>query len=201
MIKFIDIDNSEPYKIFNKFYQNALELGQKNIEAVCISSFNSNQNEVSSRFVNLKYIKGCSWYFFTNYQSPKAKDFLSHKQVALSIFWNVPNVQIRIKGQIYLADKLESDSHFISRDLSKNALAISSDQSRPINSYDDVSSKYNHTIKNIIDEDNIKRPEWWGGFFIKPVYFEFWEGKDNRLNKREEYVLNENNWISSFLEP
>ena len=63
MVKFIDIDSSDPYKEFLNFYELALKSGQDNIEAISVSSYSKEHDEVRSRFVNLKYIKNDQWVF------------------------------------------------------------------------------------------------------------------------------------------
>ena len=78
MVKFIDIDSSDPYKEFLNFYELALKSGQDNIEAISVSSYSKEHDEVRSRFVNLKYIKNDQWVFFTNYDSPKNEEFQNH---------------------------------------------------------------------------------------------------------------------------
>ena len=199
MINFFDIENTKPFKILISSYQKAYTENQKNIEALCLSSYNASKKEISSRYVNLKYIKENKFFFFSNYNSPKAIDFLSHDQVAANIYWNSINFQIRIKGIIKNASTEESDNHFKSRSIEKNALAISSNQSKPINSIEDVKLNYQDTLNAI--SKNVIRPKYWGGFFIEPYYFEFWKGNPNRLNERDEYTLLDNVWVHQTLEP
>lgn len=201
MIHFINTVKSEPYKHLQKYYLQALEADQKNIEGLCISSFNKTLNEVNSRYVNLKYINEDRWFFYTNYNSPKAFEFESHNQVSGVIFWNNINIQIRIKGLIQKADDTESDNHFSNRSIEKNALAISSSQSKKISSYKKIVSNYKNTLKKINKKDLIDRPESWGGYFLVPYYFEFWKGEKNRLNQRVEYIIKNGVWKRSFLQP
>ena len=197
MISFIDIENTKPFKNFINIYHKAVAKKQKNIEALCLSSFNASKKEISSRYVNLKYIKDNKFFFFSNYNSPKAIDFLSHDQVAANLYWNSINCQIRIKGTIKNASTEESDNHFKSRSIEKNALAVSSNQSKPINSIEDVKLKY----QDALNSKDVIRPEYWGGFFIEPYCFEFWKGNPNRLNERHEYILLDNIWVHQILEP
>ena len=138
MINIDKISNKKHYKIFKEFYRLALENNQDIIEAISISSFDKSSQEVESRFVNLKYIIDEEWIFFSNYLSPKSKQFDGHNQIAATIFWNSINVQIRMKAFIRKTNLNFSDKHFHSRDKKKNALAISSNQSNKINSYKDV---------------------------------------------------------------
>ena len=91
-----------------------------------------------------------------------------------------------------------SDKHYSLRSKEKNALAISSLQSQPINSYQDVKNNYEHTLSS---SDLKNRPNYWGGYSFFPYYFEFWKGHESRINKREIYKNENNKWIKSFLSP
>ena len=138
MIKFINPRTEKPYIHFQTLYQEALANDQRGIEAISVSSYNQKMNEVEARYVNLKYIADNEWIFFSNYNSPKAQQFKSHKQVSVLIFWSSINTQIRIKALIYKTSIEFSDEHFLGRSKEKNALAISSNQSQAIDSYDEV---------------------------------------------------------------
>ena len=199
MIVVKDLNNSEPYKIFKKFFESATSINQNNIEVICISSWDNNTNEVESRFVNLKYIINEDWIFFSNYSSKKAQNFKDHPQISALIYWNKLNVQIRMKAEIFKSSESFSDSHFCKRANEKNALAISSEQSQKIESYSKVVENYEKVLSR--KSKNIQRPAYWGGYSFKPYYFEFWEGNDNRLNKRKVYSKNGKQWHKYFLQP
>tara|TARA_S200000501_G_scaffold378599_1_gene442127 strand:+ start:3270 stop:3866 length:597 start_codon:yes stop_codon:yes gene_type:complete len=198
MIEFIETSIEPPYKIFVNKYHNALNAGQKNIEAMSISSYRKDKNEVDSRYVNLKYIEKDKFIFFTNYNSPKALSFLSHNQISGLFFWSSINVQIRIKAIINKTTKQFNEKYFRKRSLEKNALAISSRQSKSISSFDLVIENYNHVKHN---NDLSKCPDYWGGFSFKPFEIEIWEGSEFRLNKRDLYSKKDNNWSHTILEP
>ncbi len=197
MIQFKDLSQAKPYRKFEDLYNKASAHDQKSIEAICISSCSN--NEVDSRLVNLKYIIGNEWIFFSNYKSPKALQFLNNHNIACIFYWNNIDIQIRIKAKIKKTSNSFSDDHFNNRSREKNALAISSNQSKLIDSYENVIKKYEETIdnKNLIS----KRPAHWGGYAFVPYYFEFWEGHDSRLNKREVYSFENNKWENHFLQP
>lgn len=198
MIELINVNNSEPYKIFSEYYYNAIKKKQSSIEAISVSSFNPVKKEVESRFVNIKYIIDDQWIFFTNYDSRKGKDFKLHDQVSVLFFWNSINLQIRIKAKIKQTSRQFSDKHFNNRAKDKNVLAVSSDQSKLIDSYDSVVRNYENTLSR---KSSLTRPEYWGGYAFIPYYFEFWEGHKSRINKRTAYDLQQNNWNSFILQP
>ena len=199
MIEFINPSNEKPYIHFLSLYEEALASGQRGIEAICVSSYNTKVSEVEARYVNLKYIANNEWIFFSNYNSPKAHQFKSHNQVSVLILWASTNTQIRIKASISKTASEFSDEHFKRRSKEKNALAISSNQSQIIDSFDEVTKNFHRTL-NAMKPDTA-RPDFWGGFSFIPYYFEFWQGHENRLNKRHVFEQQGNDWIEKLLQP
>lgn len=200
MIEFINICKDKPYKLFEKHYEEALNKKQKIIEGISISSFEKSTQKVTSRFVNLKYIRNEDWIFFSNYNSPKSNSFLSHCQISALIHWPETSFQLRILANIKKTSDEFSNDHFSGRSIHKNAVAISSHQSKKIPSYDDVIKNYENALAKGTDFLS-KRPDYWGGFSFKPYYFEFWTGNDSRINKRIEFVKKDDVWEESFLQP
>ena len=198
MIKFKSLCKEEPYLAFEEKYQTALHEGQKNIEAINISSYSTALNEVNSRYVNLKIIDNNKFIFFTHYDSPKSIEFNLHDQIAASFYWPSINTQIRIKALIKKTSNVFNQEYFFDRSEEKNALAISSNQSKEIDSYNQVKENYNKSLKN---DDLRKCPEYWGGYSFTPYYFEFWEGHESRINKREVFKKIDGVWKQSFLQP
>ena len=200
MFEAINIPKLKPYEGFLDYYAKALKLNQSSIEAMVVSSFSKELNQTNSRFVNLKIINSTDFIFFSNYESPKAREFNLNNRVSCLFFWNKINLQIRMNGIISKTDSNFSDDYFFNRSKEKNGLAVSSNQSNKIKSYQSVKDKYKATMDSDIDLN--LRPDYWGGYSFKPYYFEFWEGQKHRLNKRTVYECFENdNWNKSYLEP
>jgi pyridoxamine 5'-phosphate oxidase len=198
MIEFISQSKEIPYLLFIKKYDAALTANQKNIEAVSISSYSNMSKEVNSRFVNLKFIDNKDFIFFSNYNSPKSQDFIDHDQITALIYWNSINTQIRIKAKVKKTSVDFNKKYFMDRSEKKNALAISSNQSKVIDSFERVLENYSKSIKL----DNLKEcPDYWGGYSFKPYYFEFWEGHESRLNRRDSYQKHNSEWHHSILQP
>ena len=198
MIQFNNLSQKAPYLIYKAKYDEALNAGQKTIEAVSVSSYNSKTNEVDSRYVNLKFIINDEFIFFSNYESLKASSFNSHDQIAALLYWPSINVQIRIKAIIKKTSNEYNQKYFFDRSEKKNALAISSNQSKQIDSYNQVKQNYNKSFKN---DDLKKCPEFWGGYSFTPYYFEFWQGHESRINKREVYEKSDDSWKHFILQP
>jgi pyridoxamine 5'-phosphate oxidase len=198
MISFHNLNQEVPYLLLKEKYDEAFDAGQKVIEAISISSFNKQIHEVDSRYVNLKFIADDEFIFFSNYDSPKASSFNSHNQIAALLYWSSINVQIRMKAKIKKTSNEYNQKYFVDRSEEKNALAISSKQSSTIDSYSQVKENYNKAIQN---NDLKKCPDFWGGYSFTPYYFEFWEGHESRLNKREVYEKSDDSWKHFILQP
>ena len=198
MINFENIVEDEPYKKLESLYSLAKNKNQTSIQALVVASYSSEDKEVDARFVNLKTIDHNEFIFFSNYNSPKSLQFESHNQISAILFWDSINVQIRMKAKIIKTTASYNQKYFIRRSPEKNALAISSSQSNPINSYEDVKANY----KRSLEFDNLNEcPDFWGGYSFTPYYFEFWEGHSSRLNKRDVFKKNGDNWLHSLIQP
>ncbi len=198
MIIFTNIIEDSPISLLKKYYDDATSAGQKDINAVCISSYDKENCNVEARFVNLKYVDNYDFIFYTNYNSPKSKQFELHNQISATLFWNNIRLQIRIKAHVHKQSKEMNNKYFLQRSDDKNALAISSNQSEIIDSYQSVIKKYENTLNT----GNLSKcPDHWGGYIFVPFEIEFWKGHDHRLNKRSLYRRHGNEWNHFFLEP
>jgi pyridoxamine 5'-phosphate oxidase len=103
-----------------------------------------------------------------------------------------------MKGLVNKTSEKFNQNYFEQRSHDKNALAISSNQSKAISTYGEVVKKYNDTKLNLNLD---KCPDYWGGFYFRPYEIEFWEGKKFRLNKRDLYILEGSKWTHSILQP
>jgi len=198
MIQFNNLNLEIPYQFLQEKYDEALNAGQRGIEVIAISSYNKDISEVDSRYVNLKFISNDEFIFFSNYGSPKASSFNSHSQIAALIYWPSINVQIRMKAKIKKTSNEFNQKYFFDRSEEKNALAISSNQSKKIGSFEQVKENYYKSLKN---NDLKECPKYWGGYSFKPYEIEFWEGNEFRLNKRNLYTKDNTGWNHFILEP
>lgn len=198
MIEFKNLCQEKPYSMFKDKYFEALDAGQNNIEAISISSYNKHISEVDARYVNLKFIDKRNFIFFSNYESPKSLAFKSFNQISALIYWPSINTQIRMKAKIFRTSLNYNNEYFKKRSIEKNALAICSNQSQPISSYDEVIKKYNDVKK---EKDLSHCPIYWGGFSFAPYYFEFWEGHESRINKRRVFNKIDSGWSEFNIQP
>jgi pyridoxamine 5'-phosphate oxidase len=198
MIDVTKISNEEPFRKFLNLYKKALELNQKAIQAAVISSFSFSKNQSDSRFVNIKFIEKNKFIFFSNYSSEKAQQFEENNSISCLFFWEKINTQIRIKGNVCKTSDTYNKKYFSDRSKEKNALAISSQQSKEIDSFDEVLKRYEDVLSN---KDTSICPKYWGGYQIITESIEFWEGDKFRLNKRLLFTKDLEKWKKKFLQP
>ncbi len=154
-----------------------------------------------SRIVLLKKYTYEGFIFFTNYDSEKGKAIQENPNVCLSFFWAGAERQIIIKGKTEKIATNLSDGYFESRPRGSKLGALASNQSEVIESRESLELKLK-TLEEEYDGKEIPRPEFWGGFIVKPIEVEFWQGRPNRLHDRIHYKLNsELDWIKSRLSP
>ena len=153
-----------------------------------------------SRIVLLKDFNENGFTFFTNYNSNKGKSIAKNPVVGLHFFWPELERQIRISGFAEKTSDSISDKYFYSRPVLSQIAAIVSTQSSKIDSREYLDSQFK-TLKEKYNSENIKRPENWGGYLVKPVKFEFWQGRESRLHDRILYEKENGNWLISRLAP
>lgn len=154
-----------------------------------------------SRVVLLKKFTYEGFIFYTNYESEKGKAIQHNPNVCLSFFWHGAERQIIIKGKATkIADNL-SDGYFESRPRGSQLGAIASNQSSIVENRIVLEQKLKQ-LEVDYEGKTIERPDFWGGFIVKPISIEFWQGRPNRLHDRILYDLDAQfNWIKNRLSP
>lgn len=154
-----------------------------------------------SRVVLLKKYTWEGFIFYTNYNSEKGKAILNNNHVCLSFFWSGLEQQIIIKGKAEkLAENL-SDGYFESRPDGSKLGAWASKQSEVVTSREELDQRLNSFEEQFGDQE-IPRPKHWGGFLVKPVSIEFWQGRPNRMHDRIRYTLQKDfSWKLERLAP
>ena len=136
-----------------------------------------------SRVVLLKALTDKGFVFYTNYQSEKGLAIAHHPKVGLSFFWPPLERQVIIKGLIQKTPSDLSDEYFNSRPKGSQLGAIVSDQSNVISDRTIIEAKLN-ALEIQYKNEEIPRPNNWGGYLVIPKSIEFWQGRPNRLHDR-----------------
>ena len=138
--------------------------------------------------------------FFTNYQSDKAASFENSPKVSLTFGWLLMERQIRILGTIEKATAKESDEYFASRPRGHQIGAWSSPQSKTIDDRSILAEQYEH-YENKFANIEVPRPSHWGGYRVRPLTIEFWQGQRDRLHDRFRFVKGKDVWSVERLAP
>jgi pyridoxamine 5'-phosphate oxidase len=155
----------------------------------------------SGRIVLLRGFDERGFIFFTSYDSRKGNDLKRNNNASMTFFWNKMSRQIRIEGQVYKVTEEESDLYFNSRPRESRLAAVASQQSRVLQSRTLLEEKVRE-LKEKYRNKSIPRPENWGGFYLAPDCFEFWQGRPHRLHDRVIYTKTKNNnWEKRLLYP
>ncbi len=153
------------------------------------------------RVVLLKKYTYEGFIFYTNYNSEKGKAISANPNVCLSFFWHAAERQIIIKGKAEKIVENLSDGYFELRPRGSQLGAVVSNQSDVVKNRKELEDKLQDLEKEFQGKE-ISRPKHWGGFIVKPVEMEFWQGRANRLHDRIRYRLQEDyNWHIDRLAP
>ncbi|WP_053993005.1 pyridoxamine 5'-phosphate oxidase [Mangrovimonas sp. TPBH4] len=154
-----------------------------------------------SRVVLLKKFTYEGFIFYTNYLSEKGRAIAANPNVCLSFFWHGAERQIIIKGKAEKIAENLSDGYFESRPRGSQLGAMVSNQSEVIKDREELEAKLK-ALEAEYEGKEIPRPNYWGGYIVKPVEMEFWQGRPNRLHDRIRCVLDSDyNWIKQRLAP
>ncbi len=154
-----------------------------------------------SRVVLLKKYTYEGFIFYSNYNSEKGKAIEANPNVCLSFFWHSAERQIIIKGKAEKISENLSDGYFESRPRGSQLGAIVSNQSDVVVDRSELEAKLK-ALEIEFEGKEIMRPKHWGGFIVKPIELEFWQGRPNRLHDRIRYKLQSDyNWKIERLAP
>ena len=188
-----------PFELFKLWLDKAILVDNDNANAFVLSTVSS-KGLPSSRVVLLRGLDNNGLTFFTNYNSSKSLDIDINNNVSINFFWPQLEKQVRILGSASKISSDESDIYFNSRPKHSQLGALLSNQSTEISLDHDYT---NHLSKLEAEHANKKviRPKYWGGYRVKPEYFEFWQGRPSRLHDRLCYSYKNNSWLKTRKSP
>jgi pyridoxamine 5'-phosphate oxidase len=178
---------------------NAIQTGQPEPLAMQLSTVGLD-GRPHSRIVLLKGIEDGVLVFFTNYESAKGKELQENPKVAGLFFWPQLERQLRIEGSVTKVSEETSEAYFATRPRESQIGAWASPQSNVVDSQEKLVRLYETAEKRFVGQP-VPRPTHWGGYAIKPVLFEFWQGQPGRLHHRFRYEEEGNIWKITQLAP
>lgn len=189
-----------PIEQFSKWFNEALNSAVIEPTAMVLSSVNE-QGKPSSRVVLMKDIKATGISFFTNYNSRKGQEIIQQPFVSALFFWPELQRQVRFEAEVEKLPKSDSDEYFASRPRGSQIGAIASPQSAVIENRLALENRVAEVEAEMEGQDTIPRPEFWGGFLLKPYRVEFWQGRSSRLHDRIVYLYEQEEWQINRLAP
>ena len=193
--------SDNPLELFQKWFSEVDQhFPQDETNAMTLSTLGLD-GFPKGRVVLLKKYTQQGFIFYTNYESEKGKSIIAHPRVSLSFHWAGAERQVIIKGK---AEKIAvdvSDGYFESRPRGSKLGAHASQQSTVVPNRQTLENQLK-TLEEKFKNKSIPRPEFWGGFIVKPIEIEFWQGRANRLHDRIRYQLQSDlNWKFERLSP
>jgi pyridoxamine 5'-phosphate oxidase len=192
--------HKDPFGQFEKWWQEAIHSGVEEPNAMTLATASADAMP-DARIVLLKGFDNRGFTFFTNYHSTKGRQLLENPRATLVFFWKELERQVRISGLVSLSPAAVSDEYFSSRPEGSRIGAWASPQSETIESREWLEEKEKEYREEWAGRA-IERPEYWGGYTVKPVNIEFWQGRPSRLHDRFRYRLQTSgSWTIERLAP
>ncbi len=192
--------NNDPLLQFQTWFQQAVDSGMPEPNGMCLSTA-TRAAAPSLRTVLMKSYDTDGFIFYTNFGSRKARQIEENNKVALIFPWIALHRQIIIEGTAKKIPTAESMKYFATRPRGSQLGAWSSHQSEVLTKRSLLEAKLDE-VKNKFSKGDVPLPSFWGGFRVKPVRIEFWQGRPHRLHDRFLFTLTtDGNWKVERLSP
>ncbi|GAA4642092.1 pyridoxamine 5'-phosphate oxidase [Pontixanthobacter gangjinensis] len=193
------VPQSDPFGIFDEWLAEARETELNDSNAMALATATADAVP-SVRMVLLKGHGTDGFTFYTNAHSRKGDEILANAQAALLFHWKSLRRQIRIEGPLSEVSSAVADEYFHSRSRDSQLGAVASDQSRALPDRATFIDRYQAAEAKFAG-GAVERPAHWTGFTVKPVAFEFWLDRPNRLHDRRRFIRSGGEWTSTLLYP
>jgi pyridoxamine 5'-phosphate oxidase len=189
----------DPMERFRRWAELARTAGSRMADTAILATA-SPEGVPSARAVILRAFDHRGFVFFTNYESPKARDIQANPRGALVFLWPELHRQVRVSGPIERVSKTESEAYFLTRPPGHRLAAWASPQSRTIEDRRELEGAF-EAARARFPGDEVPLPPFWGGFRVIPDSVEFWQGRENRLHDRVRYTRSAQGWRIERLAP
>jgi pyridoxamine 5'-phosphate oxidase len=191
---------SDPLTQFERWWEEAVKSDIDEVNAMTLATASSD-GLPSARIVLLKGFDATGFSFYTNYNSFKGRQLEENPRCCLVFFWKELERQVRVTGLVAKVTPEQSTAYFNSRPRGSRIGALASPQSEVIAGREWLEANQQKVEQQLGDEEPV-RPEHWGGYVVKPVTVEFWQGRSSRLHDRIQYSLAaDGNWKVERLAP
>ncbi len=191
--------HEDPIVQFERWFKDATEAPLHTPNALSLATATPD-GMPSLRTVLLKAFDHKGFVFYTNYASRKAREIEANPRAAMLFHWLEFDRQVKIQGTVSRVGVAESLRYFASRPRGSQIGAWCSQQSSPVGSRQLLEQAF-ESMKRRFGEGEIPLPEFWGGYRLSPIRIEFWQGRENRLHDRFEYLREGEGWRIQRLAP
>ncbi|XP_011495365.1 PREDICTED: pyridoxine-5'-phosphate oxidase [Ceratosolen solmsi marchali] len=174
--------SKDPLQQFKAWFEIACKTSTINEPNAVLLGTATKDGKPSVRPVLLKGFSSDGFKFYTNYESRKAQELAENPCAALTFFWDPLCRTVRIEGTVTKTSIEDSDQYFNTRPYYSQIGSLSSKQSTVIPNREFLIIKEKELQKQF--PNNVKRPDWWGGYIVVPKSIEFWQGQSDRLHDR-----------------
>lgn len=191
--------HEDPITQFDLWLEHAIETKCDEPNAFVLSTAKNNQPR--ARVLLLKGIHENQLIFYTNYKSSKGSEIELNDKVAMTFLWLPLQRQVRIEGTVTKVSDHLSDEYFHKRPRGSQLGAIASPQSAKVPSRAALEKLFHDAELKFNGVETLPRPAHWGGYGVTPTYFEFWQGRNNRMHDRICYEIKNSAWEKFRLAP
>ena len=192
---------AEPHQQFLAWFQVALDSALPEPYAMALATADAT-GEPHVRTVLLRGASEQGYDFYTNYDSLKGMDLAHNPRAQLLFYWAALEQQVRISGRVEKISPQESTAYYHKRPHDSQVAAhVSTPQSGIIASREALQARFDAAVSQFQNTATVPKPEFWGGYRVIPDYYEFWQGRPNRLHDRLCYRLIDGQWYIARLMP
>jgi pyridoxamine 5'-phosphate oxidase len=188
-----------PLSLVREWFEEAAASGIIEAERMALATATLD-GRPSVRIVLLKGIDDEGIQFFTNYGSRKGRELDANPRAAVTFYWQPLQRAARLEGRVEKLTAAESDAYFASRPRGAQVGAWASAQGSVLRDRAELEARVREVEQRF--PDAVPRPDYWGGYRLRPDAIELWQGRADRLHDREHFLLQDDgSWLTERLSP
>ena len=189
-----------PIDLFLEWYAQATQNSPlQHPKAVCVSTVDKH-GVPRARFVALKNVSETGFTFCSAFDSPKGLELDTNPNIALTFWWDHIERQVRVSGMATRISDEEANHYFQERSKDAQLTSLVSEQSKPLEQPEALEERL-HKARAQYEDQEVPRPQNWGGYCVRPMRLEFLKFKANRLHERTLFTCDADRWSKQLLQP